>query len=95
VSDARAIAGVVERAVAAVVEQPMAGALRDGRVGQRPAVHQEDVRPAVVVVVEEQSARAHGLDEVLVWAGAVDVREGDAGVARDVDETAAPESPPQ
>ena len=40
---------------------------------ERAAVNEEQIDPAVVVVVEERRARAHGLDEVLVGAGAVDV----------------------
>jgi len=57
VLDAGLLGDVVERAIAAIVEQPMAGAARDGGVGQRPAVYEEDVDPAIVVVVAEQPAR--------------------------------------
>ena len=72
---------VVERAVAAVAEQTVPRLSRDRRIGQRTAVDQEDVDPAVVVVVEEQPAGPHGFDQVLLGAGAVDVTEVDAGLA--------------
>ena len=57
-----------------------------GLVDDRAAVDQEDVHPAVAVVVEEQPAGAHRLGEVLLGAGAVRVMEDHAGLARDVDE---------
>ena len=85
-ADAGLRGDVLERAVAAVAVQPVPRLLRDRRIGQRAAVDQEDVDPAVVVVVEEQPAGAHGLDQVLVGAGAVDVAEVHAGAAGDVGE---------
>jgi hypothetical protein len=63
----------------------MARLLRECRIGKRTAVDEEDVHPAVVVGIEEQPARSHRLDEVLVGAGAVDMPEVDAGLAGDVD----------
>ena len=48
---------VLERAVAAIAIQPVPRRARDGWIGERTAVDQEDVDPAVVVVVEEQPAR--------------------------------------
>ena len=77
---------VLERAVAAVPVQAVPRLLRDRRIGERSAVDQEDVDPAVVVVVEEQPARAHGLDQVFVGARAVDVAEVHAGLAADIRE---------
>ena len=68
---------ILERAVAAIPEQAVPRLPRDRRIGERPAVDQEDVDPAVVVVVEEQPARADRLDQVLVGARAVDVAEVD------------------
>ena len=81
-----ALGDVFERAVAAVVVQPMTRAPVDGRVGDRPAVDQEDVHPPVTVVVEEHRARPHGLDEMFLGAGAVGMVKRDARLARDVDE---------
>ena len=77
---------VLERAVAAIAKQAMPRLPRDRRIGERPAIDQEDVDPAVVVVVEEQPAGADGLDQVLVGTRAVDVTEVDAGGAADVRE---------
>src|SRR5262245_8378276 len=84
--NAGAVGDVVERAVPAVVKQPMAGPAVGGGVGDRPAIDQEDVNPPVPVVVEEDRARAHGLDEVFVGARAVGVVEHDTGLARDIGE---------
>ena len=85
-SNAGLLGDVVERAVAAISEQAVPCLPRDRRIGHRSAVDQEDVDPAVVVVVEEQPARADGLDQVLVGARAVDVAEVDPGVTADVGE---------
>src|SRR5690349_13942337 len=75
---------VLERAVPAIAVKAMASLLRDGGIVQRTAVDEEDVDPAVVVEIEEQAARTHRLDEVLVGARAVDMPEVDAGLASDV-----------
>ncbi len=54
---------------------------------QLGAVDEEDVGPAVAVVVEDGDAGAGGLDDVaLVVLAAVDVADGDAGLGGDVDE---------
>ena len=55
--------------------------------GPRAAVYEQEVLPAVVVVVEECRARAERLGQELLPERAVVVREGDAGAAGDVDET--------
>ena len=52
----RSLGDVVERAVAAIPIQAVPRLPRDRRIGERPAVDQEDVEPPVVVVVEEQPA---------------------------------------
>jgi hypothetical protein len=59
---------------------------RDLRVGLRSTVHEKDVEPAIAVEVEEQTARAHDLNEVLVRAGAVDVSEDKASLPAGVAE---------
>ena len=64
----------------------MLRASRDGSIGERTAIDDEDVDPSVTVVVEEQSTRSHRLDEMLVGARAVGVAKRDAGLLRDVDE---------
>ena len=56
------------------------------RVVDLRAVREEDVQPAVVVVVEQGHAAAHGLHQVLVRRGGVLVREVDAGRLGDVGE---------
>ena len=55
-------------------------------IGERSAVDEEDVDPAVVVEVEEQAAPAHGLDADAVGARAVDVVEVQTPGARYVRE---------
>ena len=55
-------------------------------IGQRSAVDEEHVEPAVVVVVEEQAAAAHDFVEVPVGACAVDVHEVDPARGADVHE---------
>ena len=86
-ADARSIGHVLERAVAAIPVQAVPRLLRHRRIGERATVDEEDVDPAVVVVVEEQPARADGFDQVFVGARAVDVAEVDAGVAADIGES--------
>ena len=65
---------------------PVPRLFRDRRIRERSTVDQEDIDPAVVVVVEEQPARADGFDQVLVGARPVDVPEVHAGFAADVRE---------
>src|SRR5262249_30844687 len=50
------------------------------------ALYEKDVQIAVVVVVEQGDAGAHHLREVEVAGRAVDVREGEAGCFRRLDE---------
>ena len=84
--NARAVGDVLEGAVAEVMVQAMTRASVDSPVGDRPAVDKEQVHPPVAVVVDEDPARPHGLDEVFLGACAARVVEHDARLARDIDE---------
>src|SRR5580765_1485011 len=66
---------VLERAVLAVPEQPMARALRDGWICEGAAVNEKDVEPAIVIKVEEKTARPEDLGQELLVAGAADMSE--------------------
>ena len=59
---------------------------RPGWPGQRGSVDEEDVLPAVVVVVDEGDAGAEGFREKFFAEGAVVVDEVDAGFLGDVGE---------
>src|SRR5918994_7602768 len=82
--DTRGGGHVFERPIALVSIQSMSGASGSLSVGERATVNQEDVQPAVVVVVEEQASGPHGFDNMLVRAGAVGVPEVESGLLRDV-----------
>ncbi len=84
--DAGQLGGVLERAIAAISEQAVPRLPRDVGIRDRSAIDQEDVDPAIVVVVEEQPARADRFNQVFVGARAVDVSEVDTGFAADVRE---------
>ena len=77
--DTGACRDVFKRPVAAISIQPVPRPARSGAIDKRSAVHEEDIDPAVVVEVEEQSAAAHDFREMTVGAGAVDVPEINAG----------------
>ena len=78
---------VGEGAVAIVLEQVRVRLLAFGEAFQPPAVHQEDVEPAVVVVVVEGDAAAGGLEQILVLVLAAEDGLGvEAGFASDVGE---------
>ena len=66
--------------------EAMPRARSDGRLADRPPVHQKHIQPAIVIEVEEQRAGSHGLDDVLLRAGAVHGMKLEAGLARDVRE---------
>ena len=59
---------------------------RFGMAGPVLAVHEQDVGPAVVVVVDEGAAWPHGFGKPLFPEGAVVVGEVDAGLGGDVAE---------
>ncbi len=79
---------VAERAVAVVVEQIAGRPARACLLVEAASVHQEDVQPAIVVVIEQRHAAAHLLEqELLVVGTARDVqRMRKAGGRRDVRE---------
>ena len=66
VLEAGAVGDVGEGAVAIVFEEMAAGLLAGGEAFETPAVDEEEVQPAVVVVVVEGDAAAGGFEEVLV-----------------------------
>ena len=74
-ADTRGCCHVLERAVPAVPEQTVSCALGDGWIGERAAVDEKDVEPAIVVKVEEQAARPEDLRQELLVAGAADMSE--------------------
>jgi len=85
--EARSRGHIGERAVMVVaiemIRRPPAGFRRF----QGCAVHDEDVRPAIVVVVEDGDARARGLDNVLLAVNtAEDLRHCQSSLLRDVNE---------
>ena len=84
VLDVRAGRHILEGPVAAVSIQAVTGAPRDRRIGERPAVNEKHVEPAVVVEVEEEAARPHDFREELLLAGAVDVNEIQSGRGGDI-----------
>ncbi len=80
---------VGEGSVVVVVEEVAGGGvfLRGRGGGEFGAVDEEDVGPAVAVVVEDGDAGAGGLDDVALAGGvAVGVADGDSGFGGDVDE---------
>ncbi len=57
-----------------------------GLAGPVGAVDEEDVGPAVVVVVDESDTGAHGFGKIFFAEGSVVVEEADAGLLGDVAE---------
>ena len=78
---------VGEGAVAIVLEQVVEGLFARRKAFEPPAVDQEDVEPAVVVVVVEGDAAAGGLEQIFVLVLAAEDRLGvESGFVGDVDE---------
>ena len=81
---------VGEGAVVVVVEEMVGGfccCRGRSRSSEFASVDEEDVGPAVAVVVEDGDAGAGGFDDVALGVdAAVDVADGDAGFGGDVDE---------
>ncbi len=75
---------VGERSVVIVVIELQRGGAAVGMSGKVFAVDQQDVGIAVVVVVDESAAWAHGFGQILLAEGAVVVGEVDAGLGGDV-----------
>src|SRR4029077_2091917 len=75
---------VGEGAVVIVAVELVGMALAGAHVFQGGAVDQEDVHPAVVVVIEDGDASAHGLNDVAFFQAPAGEMEIDAGGARDV-----------
>ncbi len=74
-----------ESAVSIIPVQPVDGAF--GRAFQAGAAQQEDVEPAVVVIVKQRAAAAHGFEDVRLAIGSpVNERRMQSGLARDIDE---------
>lgn len=86
-SDCGASSDIGKSSVVVVMEEVTCGiAFRCGGV-ERGAINEEDVLPAVAVVVEDGNAGAGGLEDVALGFGAsVDVMNEDAGLAGYVDE---------
>ena len=78
---------VGERAVVIVAIQVIAGTLPGGKSFERRAIHQKNVGPAVVVVVEDRDAGSGGFDDVFLGVDAAEnVLRGQAGFFGDVGE---------
>ena len=81
----RLLGHVGEGAVAIVLVERVANRLRGLVEIARAAVHQVDVHPAVVVVIEEGAAGAHGLGQVVLGRCGVVVNPANAaGFRRDL-----------
>ena len=74
-----------ERAVAVVAVEPHGGALA-AVIGPVHAVDQQNIEPAIAIVVEERAAGAHGLRQALGAERAAVVMELNAGRGGDVGE---------
>jgi hypothetical protein len=78
---------VGEGAVVIVVIQAVGRALPGGKSFELRAIHQKDVRPAVVVIVENCDAGSGGFDDVFFAVDAAEsVLRGEAGFLGQVDE---------
>ena len=82
------LGGHVGKSSVVIVAIQMIGGRRSRRKSfERGAVHQENVGPAIVVVVENRDAGAGGLDDVFLGVlAAEDLGHGQAGFFRDVNE---------
>ena len=85
VSYAGVVGHVGEGAVAIIVVERAPRAFRIGSRFDGEGVREVDVQAAVVVIVEERDAAAHGLDNVFLL-GRRNVLEAHAGGVRDVHE---------
>ena len=56
----------MKRAVSIVPVKPVTCSGRHLAIGKRAAIDQENIRPTVAVVIEDESSRAHGFRQVLL-----------------------------
>ena len=78
---------IFEFPIPGVAVEAMPGSGGDVLIHERPTVDKEQVRPAVVVVVEDDDAGTHRLRQGLVRARAVLVLKSNADLCRYVIET--------
>src|SRR5262249_51832406 len=81
--EASSLRNICKRAVVVVVIQ-LERRLRAGVSRPVRAVHQNDVGPSVIVVVDECAARAHSFGQIFSSEGAVVMSEVDTGLGGDV-----------
>src|SRR5438093_9159838 len=74
---------VGERAVVIVVIE-LESRLRAGVCGPVLAIDEQNVGPAIVIVIQECASRPHGLGQVFLSEGGVVVGEADSGLGGDV-----------
>jgi hypothetical protein len=83
----RTLGDIGERAVAVVLEEMTAGLLACGKPFEPPSIDQEDILPAVVVVVVEREPAAGSFEEIFIGElAAVDGLDVKAGLGGDIDE---------
>src|SRR5260221_1558026 len=85
---ARLRGDVGKRAVTIVLEQMGGRSLPGGKTFQARTIHQENVEPAVTVVIVESHAAAGRLQQIFIFVFSAKNRfEIESGFASDVDET--------
>ncbi len=84
VLDPSRIGDVFEEPVTTIPVEPGFCPRVDFGIDNRSAIDQEDIDPAVAVVVEEEATRAHGLHDVLRGTRTVGVCECQTRFGRDV-----------
>src|SRR6185312_17238235 len=79
--DARRGRDVLERPIATVAKQPVAsiGSGRFGPRGERAALHEIDIEPAVTIVVEHGDTPADGLGDLMLRRCTVLIGEAEPG----------------
>ena len=83
---ARGVRHVRERPIPVVVVERHRGPAHDMPAGKRGVVEQQQILPAIAVVIEKRAAGADRLDHVLAGRGGALMPEVDAGGRRDVGE---------
>src|SRR5579863_1271127 len=77
----RSVGNVGEATVAIILEEAAVGLLAGRKSFEPPAVHQENIQPAVIVVIVECKATAGGLKKILVLAlASIDGLVGQSGL---------------